>query len=458
MSSRHGGRRPASACRICWPRGCGICRAWAFYPIIDQPLWKWLSAFLGTLVTAGFAWLAWRAGRKWDKRCAKLDVAWRIGEPAAVLCVIAALAGLELFLERAVLFRERPGVATSVAIDAVRYLLLAWFVAAVIAGIGNAVVRLFASSAGSLDAALIRLCFRILSITGALLVLLHAAAEFGIGITPIIAGLGVGGLAVALAIRPTLENIMGGFVLFADKPVRVGEFCSFGDKMGTVEEIGLRSTRLRGLDRTVITVPNADFAQMQIVNFTRRDMNLFQCKIGLRYETTPDQLRYVAAKIRKLLIQHSKVSPDPARVRLSEFGEFGLRARGVRVRHGRGLERISGDQGGPEPADRRDRPRLGDQLRLPVADGLLHPRHRRRRRRAARRPRPRCASGGRRSGCRSPTTTSPSGPRWRTRCPSRPKARRTIGRALPRARRWASVRACRSAGAVGRRPSPRELA
>ena len=226
-----------------------------------------------------------------------------------------------MFLERVVLFRERPGVATSVAIDAVRYLLLAWFVAVAIAGIGKAVVRLFASGAGSLDAALIRLCFRILSITGALLVLLHAAAEFGIGITPIIAGLGVGGLAVALAIRPTLENIMGGFVLFADKPVRVGEFCSFGDKMGTVEKIGLRSTRVRGLDRTVITVPNSDFAQMQIVNYTRRDMNLFQCKIGLRYETTPDQLRYVAAKIRKLLIQHSKVSPDPARVRLSEFGD-----------------------------------------------------------------------------------------------------------------------------------------
>ena len=71
----------------------------------------------------------------------------------------------------------------------------------------------------------------------------------------------------------------------------------------------------------MITVPNADFAQMQIVNFTRRDMNLFQCKLGLRYETTPDQLRFVAAKIRKLLIQHSKVSPDPARVRLGEFGD-----------------------------------------------------------------------------------------------------------------------------------------
>jgi MscS family membrane protein len=293
---------------------------WAFYPILDQPLWKWFSAILGTLVAAGVGWLAWLLGRKWDRRCARLGVGWPIGEPAALLCVMAALALLELFLESAVLLRERPGVVTSVVIDAVRYLLLAWFLAMVIAGVGNVVVRLFASGAGSLDAALIRLCFRILSITGALLVLVHAAAEFGIGITPIIAGLGVGGLAVALAIRPTLENIMGGFVLFADKPVRVGEFCSFGDKLGTVEEIGLRSTRLRGLDRTVITVPNADFAQMQIVNFTRRDMNLFQCQIGLRYETTPDQLRHVTAKIRKLLIQHSKVSPDPARVRLGEFG------------------------------------------------------------------------------------------------------------------------------------------
>jgi MscS family membrane protein len=126
---------------------------------------------------------------------------------------------------------------------------------------------------------------------------------------------------VALAIRPTLENIIGGFVLFLDRPVRVGEFCGFGDKTGTVEEIGLRSTRIRGLDRTVITVPNADFVQLQIVNYTRRDMNLFQSSISLRYETTPDQLRYVAVKIRKLLIQHNKVLADPARVRLSAFGD-----------------------------------------------------------------------------------------------------------------------------------------
>ena len=259
---------------------------WALSPVAGQAVWKWLAVSLGSLAAAGIAWLAWWMGRKLDRRCAKAGVDWRVGQPAALLCAVAAVTLLQVFVEQAVLFRERPGVVSAAAITAVRYVLLAWLVAVLIVGIGNVVMRGFASGKGSLDAALILLCFRILSIIGALFVILHAASELGLSITPIIAGLGVGGLAVALAIRPTLENIVGGFVLFGDRPVRVGEFCSFGDKVGTVEEIGLRSTRIRGLDRTMITVPNADFAQLQIVNYTRRDMNLFQSSIGLRYETT----------------------------------------------------------------------------------------------------------------------------------------------------------------------------
>ena len=353
---------------------------WAFLPISGQPLWKWLAVLLGGLAAAGIAWLAWWLGRALDKRARGAGIDWRAGRPAAVLCAIAAATGLQVFVEQAVLFREQPGVVASAAITVVRYLLLAWLVAVLIGGIGGAVTRRFALGKGSLDAALIRLCFRILSIIGALLVVVEAANDFGLSITPIIAGLGIGGLAVALAIRPTLENIIGGFVLFADRPVRVGEFCSFGDRVGTVEEIGLRSTRVRGLDRTVITVPNADFAQLQIVNYTRRDMNLFQSSIGLRYETTPDQLRYVAARIRKLLIQHNKVVPDPARVRLNAFGDFGLRAGRLRLRAHRRLGRVPRHQGGSEPADRRDRPRVRHRLCLPVADGLFQPRWRDRRR------------------------------------------------------------------------------
>jgi MscS family membrane protein len=106
--------------------------------------------------------------------------------------------------------------------------------------------------------------------------------------------------------------------------VRVGDFCRFGDKVGTVEEIGLRSTRIRTLDRTVVTVPNADFSGLQIENFARRDQIRLHTTLGLRYETTPEQLRLLLARLRELLLSHPKIDPDPARVRFVGFGAYSL--------------------------------------------------------------------------------------------------------------------------------------
>ncbi|MFO1036878.1 MAG: mechanosensitive ion channel family protein [Geminicoccaceae bacterium] len=304
----------------------GIARlpAWAHAPLVEQPLWKWTAALaaFGLVVTLG--WLAWGLGRRWDRACHATGRGWPVGGLGAASAAIALAFLLAAFLNDMVLLRGQPGLWVTVFLTTVTYGLLAWLAGTIISGIGQLVIRLSTTSSKSLDAALIRLCFRILSILAALLVLLHAAAELGLSIAPILAGLGVGGLAVALAIRPTLENVIAGFVLFADKPVRVGEFCAFGDKLGTVEEIGLRSTRIRGLDRTVITVPNADFAQLQIVNYSRRDMNLLNTTLELRTETTPDQLRYIVAKIRKLLIQHPEVMNDPARVRVAGYKPTGI--------------------------------------------------------------------------------------------------------------------------------------
>jgi MscS family membrane protein len=148
--------------------------------------------------------------------------------------------------------------------------------------------------------------------------------SFGFDVTALLAGLGIGGLAVALALQKTLENLFGGATLIADRPVQVGDFCRFGDKVGTVEEIGLRSTRVRTLDRTVVTIPNADFSTMQLENFARRDRIWYHPTLGLRYETTPEQLRYVLVEIRKLFYSHPRVDPEPARVRFTGFGAYSL--------------------------------------------------------------------------------------------------------------------------------------
>jgi MscS family membrane protein len=155
---------------------------------------------------------------------------------------------------------------------------------------------------------------------GALAVL----ATLGVDITAGLAGVGVGGIAVALAAQKSLENLFGGVSLFADQPVRVGDFCRYGGEVGTVEEIGLRSTRGRTLDRTVVTIPNAEFSNLKLENYARRDRMRLWTMIGVRYETTPDQLRFLLARLREILLAHPRVTDDPARVRLVGFGAYSL--------------------------------------------------------------------------------------------------------------------------------------
>lgn len=162
---------------------------------------------------------------------------------------------------------------------------------------------------------------RVLIIAAAILATLNS---FGFNVTAVLAGLGVGGIAIALAAQRTFENLIGGITLFADQPVAVGDFCRFGDSVGTVEAIGLRSTRVRTLDRTLITVPNGEFASMHLENFAKRDKIRFNPRLGVRYETTPDQMRYILVEIRKLLYSHPKVEPDPCRIRFTGFGAFSL--------------------------------------------------------------------------------------------------------------------------------------
>jgi len=176
----------------------------------------------------------------------------------------------------------------------------------------------------SLDANLLRLCARFIAIVGGMLILAHGAQDIGIPVLGVMAGLGVGGLGVALAIRPTMENLISGLVLYADRPVRIGDYCNFGSHAGTVESIGMRSTQIRALDRTLISVPNATFADMKIINWAQCDMMLIRTMVGLRYETDPDQLRYVLAKIREMFHAHPKIDRDTIRVRFVGYGASSL--------------------------------------------------------------------------------------------------------------------------------------
>ena len=145
-----------------------------------------------------------------------------------------------------------------------------------------------------------------------------------VDLTTALAGLGIGGIAIAFAAQKTLENLFGGIMIISDQPVRAGDFCKVGAVQGTIESIGLRSTRIRTLDRTVVSVPNAQMATESLENYGFRDKIIFRPTLGLRYETEADQLRYVLAEIRRMLYEHPMVETESARVRFVRFGDSSL--------------------------------------------------------------------------------------------------------------------------------------
>ena len=154
--------------------------------------------------------------------------------------------------------------------------------------------------------------------------LLFTLNHFGINLTATLAGLGVGGIAVALAAQRTLENVIAGVSLILDHAVLVGDFLNLGDIQGAVEEVGLRSTRIRTLDRTVVSFPNGQIANMRLETLSARDMFWFHPVLGLRYRTTPAQLRSVMADVRSLLSGHATIDRGSVRVRFVRFGASSL--------------------------------------------------------------------------------------------------------------------------------------
>lgn len=146
----------------------------------------------------------------------------------------------------------------------------------------------------------------------------------GFDVTAGVAALGIGGIALALGAQKTIENLVGSVSVIADEPLQVGDFCRVGDVVGTVEDIGMRSTRLRTLERSVVTIPNGDLSSREIENFAKRDRFLFNPTIGVEYGISAAKLREGVELIEQVLIDNPQVDNDGARARFANFGESSL--------------------------------------------------------------------------------------------------------------------------------------
>jgi MscS family membrane protein len=290
--------------------------------LFEIALWQWMALLILVLVSALLAWILVSAGPHLLRplsRHSRLALTARFAQRAAApLHLLVAV--VVFHVSRRVL---SLGVAVQPAFVMVEETLvvvgLAWLTVRVIEVATERVQGEAERRGEAATIALVDLAERGLTLVVLTLALLALLEVAGVHVTALIAGLGVGGIAIALAAQKTVENLFGGVTLVADQPVKVGDFCRFGNQLGTVEAIGLRSTRLRTLERTLVSIPNGELASLQIENFAKRDRIWLRTTLRLRRETTPDQLRYALVRLRELLYAHPMIDPDPARVRLVGF-------------------------------------------------------------------------------------------------------------------------------------------
>ncbi len=295
--------------------------------VLSTPLWRLLAFLLmipvsyvlavGVVKLLGGGLRIWR---QWKHHPVIEDVHNSLSAPATLILTIVFhqvgvyLLGIPLLIR--VYYQRLIGVILIAC--------LAWLIFRLVNRWGERERVRSLNGSGYSSGSIVLLGQRILNVLVVVVAGLVILSILGFDISTVVAGLGIGSIAIAFAAQKTLENLFGGISILGDQVIRVGDSCQIGDKEGVVEDISLRSTRIRTPDRTELSVPNGQLANMNVENLSRRDKRLFQTKLRLRQETSPDQLRSLMTELRKLLHRHPKVDPNVARVRLVGFGESSL--------------------------------------------------------------------------------------------------------------------------------------
>jgi MscS family membrane protein len=290
-----------------------------------QVLGMSLAQWLGWLLSIPISWLlAWLLSfllsaprRIWFKlRNLSFRTVWETPLGMPLRCIIAIL------LHSVVVYLLEPPLLYRVYylrfMAALLAICFAWLVSRIADRSFDHAVNRARTQRGGGESILV-LMQRLARVVMLTIALVAALALFGINVKTTLAGLGIGGLAIALAAQKSLENLIGGVSLLMDKAVHVGDFCQIGGRLGTVEDIGLRCLRLRTLDQNLLVVPNGLLAQMQFENMKSRRKLLINQNFSLRIETQVEQLRFVLDRVQSMLDEHPAIEPGTSRVRIANF-------------------------------------------------------------------------------------------------------------------------------------------
>ncbi len=291
---------------------------------LGVPVWQWIAILLFAPIAMVLGWalaLGGRTGVQLFRRLRTLPPLpprpLRHFGPGAMLLAVIIHYGFVKLIGTSLLYRQYYAYLLLILFALAGY----WAITRVTHWIFRDVAQRLTERGRLAERSLISLSRRVLDVVIFLAIGLFVLSKMDIDITAALAGLGIGGLAIGLGAQKTFENLLGGISILTDKAIVVGDSCKIGDRAGTVEDIGLRSTKIRTEDRTLVSIPNGTVATATLENFRFRDKILCKQTVRLRYDLSPDHLRYALEQLREVLRQHPKVEEATARVRAMRFGE-----------------------------------------------------------------------------------------------------------------------------------------
>jgi MscS family membrane protein len=308
------------------PKWSNLLPRWSKYIVWEQTLWQWASLFILVLLAIAAINLAYRltqpAGRNLNQHDLHSQaLAWRgllLPATIALTCAVS-----EHLIINVINLTGSIVTNVTVLLEVLFYVALAWLGFMFFNAVGRSIIACsYFDDDHLLEAAVVRNGFRILGVFAAITLLYVGGQKVGLPTGPLVASLGVGGLAISFGVQPYLKNLIGGMTLFANRPVKIGDFCELGGVTGTVEDIGLRTTAIRTPDRNLVIIPNAVVSESQVVNYSKRDRRLMKFVVGIRYETRRQQLLDIISKIKTYLELQELV--DNERVRFVGFGDSSL--------------------------------------------------------------------------------------------------------------------------------------
>jgi MscS family membrane protein len=295
--------------------------------LLSMPYWQWLSVLLFIPV----AFLVARMGTKllelvtryWRKKqrlaIESPEPFFRI-EPLTFVIALLVHYMLVAYIGTSLLYRIYYRRVIWIFLMIAFYWLLTRITRALSARISASL-----SSRGKFaERSIVSLIRRFIEVIIFILVTLVILHSLGFDVSTALAGVGIGTLALGLGAQKTFENMFGGISILFDKVIQVGDTCKVNNQTGVVEDIGLRSTRLRTSERTLLSIPNGTMATVVVENLRFRDKFLCQQVIRLRYDLSPDHVRYVLEEIRQLLLENPKVEDSTSRVRFLRFSDYAL--------------------------------------------------------------------------------------------------------------------------------------